>query len=64
MKPKTIITVSENVYIPVSIAQNGKNRFIVTYGQEVTKYDNWVKAFEQFGYKLAHSLECAGKLIR
>jgi hypothetical protein len=64
MEMKTILTISEGLDFPVSIAQSGKRNFVVTYGKQISTFDNWKSAFEDFGYCVAHSLECAGNLIR
>lgn len=61
---KTILIVSNGLDAPVSIAQKGKRKFQVTYGLQVKTFDNWQPAFENFGYCVAHSLECASMLVR
>ena len=61
---KTILIVSNGLDTPVSIVQKGKRKFVVTYGLQVKPFDNWKSAFEEFGYCVAHSLECSGMLVR
>ena len=48
----------------IKIEQSSKREFRVTYGLQVKSFDNWKSAFEDFGYCLAHYLECESKLKR
>jgi hypothetical protein len=52
----------ENGYI--KIEQTSKRNFQTTYGLQVKTFDNWQSAFENFGYCLAHHLECESILSR
>lgn len=61
---KTIYQLTDTEW-PLSIQQKGKFLFVVQYGQDVPRvFNNWKEAFAEFGYCLAHSLECQSKLVR
>lgn len=48
----------------IKIEQRSKRFYQTTYGLQVRTFANWQEAFADFGYCLAHHLECEGKLSR
>lgn len=47
---------------PVELTQQGKNRFTVTYGNQVRRDLGYADAASELGACLMHSAACAGKI--
>lgn len=61
MRMKLLYTIENGC---IKIEQSSKRNFRVSYGSQVREFNNWRAAFEDFGYCLAHYLECESKLSR
>jgi len=58
---KVHIAVSVGLDTPVTLTQNTKYTYTVTYGQHVVKGLAHTDAFKEFGDCVYHSMTCAGQ---
>lgn len=61
MKNRTCIELKD-VAFPISLTQQGKDRFTVTYGRQVTSELTYAEAAYKLGCCIMHALACDGKL--
>lgn len=59
---KLLIELKEGLDYPVKLEQKANKLFRVTYGKQVKDGLNYMKAAEEFGLCVFHSLSCAGTL--
>lgn len=45
---------------PITLHQNGRDNFTVTYGKQVERRLTYAKAAEKLGQALMHAMSCAG----
>jgi len=59
---KTKIFETELAGFPITVTQDSKTKFTVTYGKEVKSNLNYILAAEKLGYAIFHALACEGKI--
>lgn len=47
---------------PIKLEQTGKDRFVVTYGSQVTSGLGYLAAASELGTSIMHALACEGKM--
>lgn len=58
---KTCIELND-IDSPIKLTQQGKDRFTVTYGQQVKANLTYAHAAKELGSCIMHALACTGKL--
>lgn len=59
---KKTIYKNETLAFPIKVEQTGKDRFVVTYGEQVTKGLDYGRAATELGTSIMHALACEGAL--
>lgn len=59
---KRLIYSNKTLAFPIKVEQTGKDRFIVTYGVQVTKGLDYGRAAAELGTSIMHALVCNGKM--
>lgn len=56
-------TIAEiNGTFKLKFERKGKNKFVITYGQQIKEFDSSDKAAKEFSNCLLHMAQCEGKL--